>query len=69
MTSSFPRVQPCLIRPARPGDEQSLFALVKQLAAYEHLEHAVRGSAQALGEHLFGEHPSAEALVAEASSG
>jgi GNAT superfamily N-acetyltransferase len=42
-----------------------LFELVKQLAVYEHLEHALRGSARELGQHLFGERPSAEALVAE----
>lgn len=57
------------IRAARPGDERALFELVKQLAAYEQLEHAVQGSAEQLGADLFGEHPRAEALVAEASTG
>jgi GNAT superfamily N-acetyltransferase len=71
MSSSRATVDPTpyLIRAARPGDEQELFELVKKLAVYEHLEHKVSGSAQALGEHLFGARPSAEALVAEGSSG
>jgi len=58
-----------LVRPARRGDEHALFELVKELSVYERLEHAVQGSAGALAEHLFGERPSAEALVAEANSG
>lgn len=57
------------IRAARPGDEHALFELVKQLAVYEQLEHAVQGSAEKLGADLFGERPHAEALVAEASTG
>ena len=57
------------IRAALPGDEGALFDLVKALARYEQLEHAVTGSAQALRAHLFGDHPSAEALLAEDDSG
>jgi GNAT superfamily N-acetyltransferase len=53
------------IRPAQPGDEGRLFELVKALARYERLEHAVTGSAEALGRHLFGERPVIEALLAE----
>jgi len=48
------------------GDEVALFALVQALAGYERLEHAVTGSAEALGRHLFGERPVVEALLAEA---
>ncbi len=55
------------IRPARRGDEQSLFELIRELARFERLEHKVSGSASALGEHLFGARPVAEALLAEVS--
>lgn len=53
------------IRAARPGDEQTLFDLVLQLASFEHLEHAVTGSAQDLARDLFGTAPAAEAWLAE----
>ena len=54
------------IRAAEQGDEVSaLFALIHELAQYEHLEDAVTGSADALKEHLFGDQPYVEALVAE----
>jgi GNAT superfamily N-acetyltransferase len=53
------------IRAARPGDEQGIFALIQALAEYEHLTHAVTGSAAELAQHLFGPRPAAEALVAE----
>jgi len=53
------------IRPARPGDEQALFALIRGLARYARLAHEVSGSAEALREHLFGARPAAEALLAE----
>jgi len=54
------------IRPARPGDEAGIFALIQALAAYEHLTHVVTGSAAELAPHLFGARPAAEALVVEA---
>jgi GNAT superfamily N-acetyltransferase len=38
---------------------------VQLLARYERLEPAVTGSAEALGQHLFGERPAIEALLAE----
>lgn len=52
------------IRPARPGDEEHIFRLLRELARFEMLEHQLTGSADALGRHLFGERPAAEALVA-----
>jgi GNAT superfamily N-acetyltransferase len=55
------------IRPARPGDEHGIFALVQALAEYEHLTHAVTGSAQKLAQDLFGPRPAAEALVVDAA--
>jgi len=53
------------IRPAVPGDEHALFELIRALARYERLEGSVTGSAGALGQHLFGPRPAAEALLAE----
>ena len=53
------------LRPACPGDETALFALVKELAEYEKLTDAVTGSAAALAEHLFGAAPCIEAVIAE----
>lgn len=56
---------PFLIRPARPGDEHALFALIQALAEYEKLSHAVSGSAEKLAQDLFGPRPAAEALLVE----
>jgi len=53
------------VRPARPGDEYRLFALILALARFERLEHAVTGDAERLKEHLFGPEPLARALLAE----
>lgn len=53
------------IRSARPGDEEHIFRLVRELARFEQLEHELIGSAAALGGHLFGDKPAAEALIAE----
>lgn len=54
-----------IIRPAVRGDAPALFELIRALAVFEKLEHAVSGSAEALASHLFGARPSAEAIVAE----
>ena len=40
------------IRPAVPGDEQALFALIGELARCARLSHEVSGSTEALREHL-----------------
>ncbi|MFZ5895294.1 MAG: GNAT family N-acetyltransferase [Myxococcota bacterium] len=53
------------IRPVRAGDEIALFELIRELARFEHLEHRMTGSAEALRDHLFGPKPVAEALIAE----
>ncbi|HEX3696525.1 MAG TPA: GNAT family N-acetyltransferase [Polyangia bacterium] len=58
------------IRPAVPGDQQALFGLIRALARFERLEEAVTGSAEELGQHLFGAaaaggRPLAEGLLAE----
>src|SRR5690242_19758807 len=53
------------VRPAIATDSAALFQLIQALAEYEKLSHAVVGSPQALENHLFGDRPYAEALVAE----
>ena len=53
------------IRPAQSSDVSTLFALIKALAEYVKLSHQVTGSTEALREHLFGERPYAEAIVAQ----
>lgn len=53
------------IRPARPGDEETLVALIRELAVYERLEHQAQASPSHLARDLFGPRPFAEALIAE----
>lgn len=54
-----------LLRPAQSADTSAIFDLIKALAEYEKLSHAVIGSVEALQEHLFGSRPYIEAIVAE----
>ena len=54
-----------ILRPAEPGDVQTIFDLVVALAEYEKLSHAVVGSVDALFEHLFGSKPYVEVVLAE----
>jgi len=56
---------PITIRPAEPADVALIFSLIVELAEYERAAEQVTGSAELLGEALFGEERSAEALVAE----
>jgi len=51
------------IRPALPGDCQTLVALIHELSVYERLEAKV--SADDLQHNLFGSRPYAEAMIAE----
>jgi GNAT superfamily N-acetyltransferase len=53
------------IRSARRDDVISIMGLIHALAVYEDLTEAVTGDAETLAEHLFGETPYAEVLVAE----
>ncbi|MGB3511507.1 MAG: GNAT family N-acetyltransferase [Microcoleaceae cyanobacterium] len=53
------------LRAATPADVPVLFELIKALAEYEKLSHAVTGSATSLEAHLFGARPYAEAIIAE----
>lgn len=53
------------IRPATTADVSTLFQLICALAEYEKLSLAVTGTPESLREHLFGEHPYIEAILAE----
>lgn len=54
-----------MLRPAVPGDEHALVALIRELAVFECLEHMVEVTPQTLAQHLFGARPVVEAVVAE----
>jgi GNAT superfamily N-acetyltransferase len=56
---------PLSIRPAAPADVRLLLELIRQLAVYERRERDAVGTEALLAEHLFGERPAAEAVVAE----
>jgi GNAT superfamily N-acetyltransferase len=56
---------PYTIRPARTGDETILVELIRELAIYEKLEHEAQATLDRLAQHLFGDHPFAEALLVE----
>jgi GNAT superfamily N-acetyltransferase len=53
------------IRPARAEDVELIFSLIVELAEYERAPEQVRGTPELLHEALFGEHPAAEAVIAE----
>ncbi|HEY9101669.1 GNAT family N-acetyltransferase [Chitinimonas sp.] len=57
------------IRDAQPGDAPALYALVRELAAYEKLTHQCTGTPEQLHEHLWGPRPYIEALIAEVKRG
>ncbi|WP_414529145.1 N-acetyltransferase family protein [Nodularia chucula] len=54
-----------ILRLAEPADSNVLFDLIKGLAEYEKLSHAVTGNALDLQEHLFGSPKYLEAILAE----
>ncbi|WP_414551397.1 N-acetyltransferase family protein [Anabaena sp. CCY 0017] len=54
-----------ILRLAEPDDSNVLFDLIKGLAEYEKLSHAVTGNALDLKEHLFGSPKYVEAILAE----
>jgi len=64
MTSAQP-TQTVLIRAAQPDDTADIFALIQALAEYEKLSHQVTGDIALLRQHLFGDRPCVEAIVAE----
>ena len=52
------------IRAAEPSDVPAIYALVCDLAEFEELRHTVEATEADLQEHLFGDCPNAEVLVA-----
>jgi GNAT superfamily N-acetyltransferase len=54
-----------MIRPATPADTPTIAALIRALAEYERLTREVRFDEAELREHLFGERPYAEVILAE----
>ncbi|MGA9858075.1 MAG: GNAT family N-acetyltransferase [Solirubrobacteraceae bacterium] len=57
--------QSVVVRPATPDDVERIYGFIVELAVYEREPDGVSGTAEMLGEALFGERPSAEALIAE----
>jgi GNAT superfamily N-acetyltransferase len=53
------------VRPARREDVPAIVALIRELAAYEKLEHLATATPEALEPHLFGARPACECLVGE----
>jgi GNAT superfamily N-acetyltransferase len=53
------------IRPATVEDVKTIFQLIQALAEYEKLSDQVTGSVEQLHDHLFGDRPCIEALLAD----
>lgn len=53
------------LRRAQPDDAETIATLVRELAAFERLEHEVEGSADDFRRQLFGPRPAAEVILAE----
>lgn len=53
------------LRPATPADVSSILGFIRELAAYEKLEHQVVATEAGLAEQLFGPRPAAEVVLAE----
>lgn len=53
-----------IVRPAQRADVPAMFDLILALAEFEALSHEVTGSAAQLADHLFGDRPYLEAIVA-----
>ena len=60
-----PLTFPVTLRQATPGDVEQILAFIRELAAYEKLEHQVVATAPELSRHLFGDRPAAEVVIAE----
>jgi GNAT superfamily N-acetyltransferase len=60
-----PMTVPVTLRPAATGDVEQILAFIRELAAYEKLEHQVVATAPELTRHLFGDRPAAEVVIAE----
>jgi GNAT superfamily N-acetyltransferase len=57
------------VRTARPDDVDDILRLIRGLAEYEHALDEVQTTTADLHRDLFGAHPAAEALIAEAAGG
>jgi len=57
------------IRPVSPGDEDALHALVRELADYERLGHAVSSTPEDFAAALFGDPPDVSAFIAKETTG
>ncbi len=57
------------LRPALESDVTELFAMVRELAVFEKLEHELQVTASKLREALFGDHPLGFAIIAAAAGG
>lgn len=57
------------LRPARPEDVPAIYALIGELADFEHLRHELTGTEAMLREGLFGPRPWAEAIVGSGDGG
>lgn len=53
------------VRPAEPRDLALIFELIRELAVYERLEHALVATPAGIGELLFAEAPAARCEIAE----
>ena len=53
------------IRSASPADMPAIVGLIRELAAFENLEHLVVATPEILAPHLFGPRPAAECVVAD----
>ena len=60
-----PTAPAATLRPARPDDAASIATLIRELAAFEELEHEVEGTPADFARHLFGDRPAAEVILAE----
>ena len=58
-----------MIRTATPGDVPEIHAMVRELAEYERALSEAQATEEQLHDALFGEHPAAFALIAEADEG
>ncbi len=56
---------PFTIRAATASDVESILAFIRELAAYERLEHEVVATSDSISQWLFGPRPAAEVLIAE----
>jgi len=60
-----PLLSPAVLRPATPADVSLILGFIRELAAYENLDHQVVATESLLAEQLFGQRPAAEVVIAE----